>query len=124
MAAPAGLPRRGRVLHLGDPDPDQPQPQRPPRPPSRQPPPGGRHGCRDAPTPAAETLAVAEHRREAVRRALRALPLDQRAPLVLTTFGGYTPAETGSILGISESAAKVRAHRARRALADVLQEWR
>ena len=58
------------------------------------------------------------------REALRALPLDQRAPLVLTTFGGYTHAETGRILGISESAAKVRAHRARRALADVLQEWR
>ena len=75
-------------------------------------------------TPAAETLAVAQHRREAVRDALRALPLDQRAPLVLTTFGGYTHAETGRILGISESAAKVRAHRARRALADVLQEWR
>lgn len=75
-------------------------------------------------TPAAETLAVAQQRHEAVRRALRQLPVDQRAPLVLTTFGGYTYAETGRILGISESAAKVRAHRARRALADVLREWR
>jgi DNA-directed RNA polymerase specialized sigma24 family protein len=28
------------------------------------------------------------------------------------------------MLGISESAAKVRAHRARRALSSVLQEWR
>jgi RNA polymerase sigma-70 factor, ECF subfamily len=75
-------------------------------------------------TPAAETLAVAGQRREAVRRALLALPPDQRAPLVLTTFGGYTHAETGRILGISEGAAKVRAHRARRALAGFLQEWR
>ena len=75
-------------------------------------------------TPAAETLAVAQQRRDAVRRAVLSLPLDQRAPLVLTTFGGYTHAETGRILGISEGAAKFRAHRARRALAGVLQEWR
>jgi RNA polymerase sigma-70 factor, ECF subfamily len=75
-------------------------------------------------TPAAETLAIAEQGREAVRRAVSSLPLDQRAPLVLTTFGGYTHAETGRILGISEGAAKVRAHRARRELATRLQEWR
>jgi RNA polymerase sigma-70 factor (ECF subfamily) len=74
--------------------------------------------------PAAETLAVAAHRRDAVRQALLSLPLDQRAPLVLTTFGGYTHAETGRILGISEGAAKVRVHRARRVLAAQLQEWR
>lgn len=74
--------------------------------------------------PAAETLALAGHRRDAVRRALLFLPLDQRAPLVLTTFGGYTHAETGRILGISEGAAKVRAHRARRVLSTLLQEWR
>jgi RNA polymerase sigma-70 factor (ECF subfamily) len=75
-------------------------------------------------TPAAETLAIDEQRRDAVRRALLSLPLDQRAPLVLTTFAGYTHAEAGRILGVSESAAKVRAHRARRALATVLQGWR
>ena len=75
-------------------------------------------------TPAAETLAVAAHRRDAVRQALLSLPIDQRAPLVLSTFGGYTHAETGRILGLSESATKVRAHRARRALATALQEWR
>ncbi|WP_167760883.1 sigma-70 family RNA polymerase sigma factor [Geodermatophilus sp. DF01-2] len=74
--------------------------------------------------PAAEALAMAAQRRDAVRQALLALPFDQRAPLVLTTFGGYTHAETGRILGISENAAKVRAHRARRALAIILREWR
>lgn len=74
--------------------------------------------------PAAETVAVAADRRDAVRQALLALPLDQRAPLVLTTFGGYTLAETGRILGISEGAAKVRVHRGRRALAELLAEWR
>ena len=74
--------------------------------------------------PAADTLAVGAHRRDAVRRALLSLPLDQRAPLVLTTFGGYTHAEVGRILGISEGAAKVRAHRARKALSTLLREWR
>jgi RNA polymerase sigma-70 factor (ECF subfamily) len=75
-------------------------------------------------SPAADTLAVVAQSRDAVRRALLQLPLDQRAPLVLTTFAGYTFAETGRILGVSEGAAKVRAHRARRALATLLQEWR
>lgn len=74
--------------------------------------------------PAAETEAMALRTRGAVREALLALPFDQRAPLVLTTFAGCTHAEAGRILGISESAAKVRAHRARRALAGQLQEWR
>lgn len=75
-------------------------------------------------SPAAETEALARTRRAAVRQALLSLPFDQRAPLVLTTFSDYTYAETGRILGISESAAKVRAHRARRALAVRLREWR
>jgi RNA polymerase sigma-70 factor (ECF subfamily) len=74
--------------------------------------------------PAADAQAVTSQRRDAVRQALLALPMDQRAPLVLTTFGDYTYAETGRILGVSEGAAKVRAHRARRALSTLLQEWR
>ncbi len=74
-------------------------------------------------SPPADVLAVAEQGRDAVRRALLSLPLDQRAPLVLTTFGGYTHAQVGRIPGISESAAKVRAHRARRDLAVLLQGW-
>lgn len=74
--------------------------------------------------PAAETLALTAQRREAVRQALLSLPFDQRAPLVLTTFGDYTYREAARIIGISEAAAKVRAHRARRVLATRLREWR
>jgi RNA polymerase sigma-70 factor (ECF subfamily) len=74
--------------------------------------------------PAAETDALAARTRDAVREALLSLPFDQRAPLVLTTFAGCTHAEAGRILGISEGAAKVRAHRARGRLAERLREWR
>lgn len=74
--------------------------------------------------PAAEDLAVRAQRRDAVRSALLSLPIDQRAPLVLTTFGGYTYAESARILGISETTSKVRAHRGRRALMSRLREWR
>lgn len=74
--------------------------------------------------PGPETLAVAGHRRDATIAAVAALPFDQRAALVLHTFGGCTHAEVGRILGISESAAKVRVHRARHALIDQLKEWR
>ncbi|TFV51526.1 RNA polymerase sigma factor [Blastococcus sp. TF02A-35] len=72
----------------------------------------------------AEDLAVRAQRRDAVRTAVLSLPFDQRAPLVLTVFGGYTHAEMGRILGISETAAKVRAHRGRKTLLSRLQEWR
>lgn len=74
--------------------------------------------------PAAESVVLAARRRDAVRSAVLELPFDQRAPLVLTTFGGYTYADTGRILGISEAAAKVRVHRARRALAGRMSDWR
>ena len=74
--------------------------------------------------PAAEAEAVSAARRDAVREAVLSLPFDSRAPLVLVTFGGHTHAEVGQVLGISETAAKVRVHRARRALLQRLQEWR
>lgn len=74
--------------------------------------------------PAAEEVAVRAQRRSAVRQAVLSLPFDQRAPLVLTVFGGYTYAETGHVLGIAETTAKVRGHRGRKALVARLQEWR
>jgi RNA polymerase sigma-70 factor, ECF subfamily len=74
--------------------------------------------------PGADDLAVGAQRQNAVRKAVLALPFDQRAALVLHTFVGHSHAEVGNILGISETAAKVRVHRARRALVDGLEEWR
>lgn len=74
--------------------------------------------------PGADTVVEAARLREATMAAIAELPFDQRAALVLHTFAGYSHAEAGRILGVSETAAKVRVHRARRALAQRLREWR
>ena len=75
-------------------------------------------------SPTTDTVVVAHHHHDAVVRAVMALPFDQRAALVLHTFSGHTHAQVGAILGITEVAAKVRVHRARRALLDRLEDWR
>jgi RNA polymerase sigma-70 factor (ECF subfamily) len=78
-----------------------------------------------APTvPPADTVVIASQRWEAAQAAVLDLPFDQRAALVLNTFAGCTHAETGRILGVTESAAKVRVHRARKTLSARLQDWR
>ena len=74
--------------------------------------------------PGPDTVVVAAQRTDATVKALLDLPFDQRAALVLYTFGDSTHAEVARILGINESAAKVRVHRARRELVERLQEWR
>ena len=72
----------------------------------------------------ADQQVVAEQRRAAVADAIAELPMRYRAPLVLHYFAGCSYAEVGRILSLSEVAAKVRVHRARRALTDRLQAWR
>lgn len=57
--------------------------------------------------PEVESLAD----REMVRRALARLPDDRREVLVLHHIMGMSFKEVGAVLGISEGAAKVRAHR-------------
>lgn len=61
---------------------------------------------RDAPDIAEDVAAflVAED----VRVAVEALPDEQREPVVLAYFGGYTFAELGAVLGIAEGTAKSR----------------
>lgn len=48
----------------------------------------------------------------AVRDALAALPVDQRACVVLRYYGGFTEQEVASLLGCSVGTVKSRAHRA------------
>lgn len=57
-----------------------------------------------------------------LRDALRALPPSYREPLLLQTLGGFSCAEIGQMLGISEGAAMTRLTRARLALRK-LPEW-
>ncbi|GEL94002.1 RNA polymerase sigma factor [Cellulomonas composti] len=53
-------------------------------------------------------------RRDELRRALAALTPDERDVLLLVAWDGLTPAEAGSVLGISGDAARSRLARARR----------
>jgi len=77
----------------------------------------------DSTTPAADVIVENQHRDRAAQRAIAELSFDQRSAFVLHIFAGHTHTEVGRILGISEGAAKVRTHRARRAIAVVLQTW-
>lgn len=71
-----------------------------------------------------EQVAVARASLTAAQVAILALPFDQRAALVLHTVAGCTHAQSAKILGISQGAARVRAHRARTALLQDLRQWR
>ena len=71
---------------------------------------------------------LAQERAERVRAALDRLSEPQRVVVQLHGFEGLSFAETGSVLGISEGAAKLRAFRAyaqlRELLADLVEEGR
>ncbi len=74
----------------------------------------------DDPRPAHDPVGRAEHAhlRDRVHRALRALPPRLRAVVVLRDIYDLSHEAIAAELGISESAAKVRLHRARRKLRD------
>lgn len=67
---------------------------------------------------AAEPERVVEAQR--VRRALRQLPVQQREAIVLHWFEGLSFAEIATMLGVGESALKVRAHRGYARLREIL----
>ena len=77
----------------------------------------------DPPDLSAAPEPLAEHRatRAMLTRALRCLPLDYRAPLVLRDIEGLSTAQTAEILGISEAALKSRLHRARASIRSRLE---
>jgi RNA polymerase sigma-70 factor (ECF subfamily) len=58
--------------------------------------------------------------RDEVKRALMALPVTQRTVVVLKDVYGFSCQEIGEQIGISEGAVKVRLHRARRRLKDLI----
>ncbi len=71
-----------------------------------------------------EQATESRHRDEALRAALSELPFDQRAPLVMYQFEGYTYEQTAEILQVSEATVRGRIYRARRALVESMQDWR
>ena len=62
--------------------------------------------------------------RRSLQDALDSLPVGQRAVVVLKDVEGWSHAEIAAHLGITESAAKVRLHRAHRRLAPLLEFFR
>ncbi|MBI3085160.1 MAG: sigma-70 family RNA polymerase sigma factor [candidate division NC10 bacterium] len=75
------------------------------------------------PDPAPDALQGLERREAdtALRRALTSLPEDDRAILLLSRFEGLRYSQIAEILGTSEGAVKVRAHRALQALRRVVK---
>jgi RNA polymerase sigma-70 factor (ECF subfamily) len=63
-------------------------------------------------------------RDHALRAAIRDLPFDLRAPLVLRQFEGCSYEQAAEILGVSVSTVRGRIARARRTLLISMQEWR
>ena len=72
----------------------------------------------DVPSPDSSEERVAE--RDHLSRGLQALPAGQRAAVVLKDVYGLSCREIGQELGIDEGAVKVRLHRARKALSQLL----
>ena len=73
--------------------------------------------------PDIEQVALVRRQHEMVQQALLELPYDQRAALVLHVFAGHPYREVARVMNITENTAKVRVHRARKALTDRMREW-
>ena len=67
----------------------------------------------------------AEHRdlRAALERAVRALPLDHRIPLVLRDIEGLSTEQAAGAMQLGEAAFKSRLHRARLAVRDAMDDY-
>ncbi len=76
-------------------------------------------------TPAEPSFVNELETGEIVAHMLAALPEGQRTPLLLFVQQGLSHAEIGGVLGLSETAVKVRIHRARQAMRELHEkgEW-
>ncbi len=71
---------------------------------------------------APEARAEQRDLRGAFERAVRALPIDYRAPLVLRDIEGLSTTQAADLLGLGEAAFKSRLHRARTAVRDAVRD--
>jgi RNA polymerase sigma-70 factor (ECF subfamily) len=74
------------------------------------------------PAATADERFLASERRGLLDRAIADLPSGLRAPLVLTAFDGCSQEEAGAILGVSAKTIETRVHRARKRLAERLEQ--
>jgi RNA polymerase sigma-70 factor (ECF subfamily) len=95
----------------------------------RRPPPGVVSSLEDEPVPdapdwseAPEVRAEQGQLREVLERAVRALPIEYRAPLILRDVEGLSTEEAASIMELGEAAFKSRLHRARLAVRRAVDE--
>lgn len=72
--------------------------------------------------PSAEDELIRDERERALATAIAALPRQLKEPLLLTVFSELSQADAGRQLGISVKAIETRVARARRKLADVLDQ--
>jgi RNA polymerase sigma-70 factor (ECF subfamily) len=79
------------------------------------------HGELIDPSAAPEARARQSEMRAVLEAAVRALPIDSRAPLVLRDIAGLSTTEAAEILGLSEAAFKSRLHRARVSIREALE---
>ncbi len=73
--------------------------------------------------PPPDTVVERQLRDEAVRRAIAALPPEQRTPVVLREFADCSYEEIARILDITQSAVRGRLHRARLKLMEAMRPW-
>jgi RNA polymerase sigma-70 factor (ECF subfamily) len=77
-----------------------------------------------SPTQQPADVVQSSCRDHALHAAIRDLPFDLRAPLVLRQFEGRSYEQTAEILGVSISTVRGRIARARRALLMSMRDWR
>jgi RNA polymerase sigma-70 factor (ECF subfamily) len=83
--------------------------------------PGPEAGCQPQPPPILQRLEQEEMSR-CVQEKMQLLPETQRSMLILFDLMELTHQEIADVLGIEVNAAKVRLHRARKALKEILQK--
>ncbi len=66
----------------------------------------------DDTSPSPEGITESRQLNDALNRELKQVPEGLRAAFVMLRLEGFSAAETGTMLGVSQAAAKVRAHRA------------
>ena len=75
------------------------------------------------PAPSPQQRAEHQDLRAALERAVRALPMDYRIPLVLRDIEGLSTAQAADVMELGEAAFKSRLHRARLAVREAMEDY-